>query len=192
MHHVVQWVIETLLRKVLFRTFHLLCKNVSFDTALFDVVNKMIMCQRLIVKECDENTVIWYETTYYERICESMYWHCKIIYSYKFIDIHLSSLNFIFISLFFPENSKSEFSIIDVNYGIFLPSAVLLDLFRPYKAIAMASNLLFESLVICFQIIHFDPEFSLIFFRDSDSPGGIIRYTNTDYRILCGSRFMFC
>ena len=121
-----------------------------------------------------------------------MYWHCKIIYSYKFIDIHLSSLNFIFISLFFPENSKSEFSIIDVNYGIFLPSAVLLDLFRPYKAIAMASNLLFESLVICFQIIHFDPEFSLIFFRDSDSPGGIIRYTNTDYRILCGSRFMFC
>ena len=124
------------------------------------------MCQRIIVKESHEYSIILNETTTYERIRKSINWHCVIIDSQQFVDINLCSFNFFPCSLLLSKRSYSKLTIINVANSVFIPCSILLNLFCFYITIFATSNLLFECLFISLQIVHLYPEFTVVFLCD--------------------------
>jgi hypothetical protein len=128
MNNMVDVIIKTLIRKVLLGTFHdLIIHLVILNISVNDIIEKVIMRQRIIIKKLNKYKVIVDKGTSAEWISESLNWHSVVVDAQKLIDIYFCSLDFFLGSLFLFEHSHSEFSIINIHQSILFTSRVLLN-----------------------------------------------------------------
>jgi hypothetical protein len=80
MDDMIDVIVKTLIRKVLLGTFHNLTINlIILNIPVDDIIEKVIMGQRIVVEELNEDQIIVNESACAEWISKSLNWHCVIV-----------------------------------------------------------------------------------------------------------------
>ena len=168
-------IIERLVWEILLRALHHVFAGLTFDSTLGDVVDEVIVGQREVMEQVDEDSFVANKGAGYVRIWESLDSHGPVVDAQQLVDVQLLAIRLFRGPLLLVKPSEPELTIVEVADSVSLTGGVLLDFFDLDIVSISSTDLFFKCHLIRFKIIHLDVVLFLVSLGNGDGSGRVIR-----------------
>lgn len=105
-------------------------KPVSILIFVLKGVEEVVVCQRGVMEQVDEQKVVINENTWDERVWEIVDGHSMVVHVQLLINVQFPPLDSVWVSVLLPEDSDPEPAVIEIGDGKLSSLGILLNLFE--------------------------------------------------------------